>query len=86
MKYSTRLSDAVHILAFIALNPNGSLSSSSIAESIHTNPGCVTGQWKVKNLCCIWILIPIRNAASEFIFSCLFRIFLIRSRSRQKKR
>ena len=41
MKYSTRLSDAVHILAFIALNPNGSLSSSSIAESIHTNPGCV---------------------------------------------
>ena len=41
MKYSTRLSDAVHILAFIALNPNGSLSSSSIAESIRTNPGCV---------------------------------------------
>ena len=41
MKYSTRLSDAVHILAFIALNPTGSLSSSSIAESIHTNPGCV---------------------------------------------
>ena len=41
MKYSTRLSDAVHILAFIALNPNGSLSSSSIAESLHTNPGCV---------------------------------------------
>lgn len=41
MKYSTRLSDAVHILAFITLNPNGSLSSSSIAESIHTNPGCV---------------------------------------------
>ena len=41
MKYSTRLSDAVHILAFIALNPNGSLSSNSIAESIHTNPGCV---------------------------------------------
>ena len=41
MKYSTRLSDAVHILAFIALNPNGSLSSNSIAKSIHTNPGCV---------------------------------------------
>ena len=41
MKYSTRLSEAVHTLAFIALNPNGSLSSSSIAESIHTNPGCV---------------------------------------------
>lgn len=41
MKYSTRLSDAVHILAFIALNPTGSLSSSSIAESLHTNPGCV---------------------------------------------
>ena len=41
MKYSTRLSDAVHILAFIALNPKGSLSSDSIAESIYTNPGCV---------------------------------------------
>ena len=41
MRYSTRVSDAVHILAFIGLNPKGSLSSSSIAESIHTNPGCV---------------------------------------------
>ena len=41
MKYSTRVSDAVHIMAFIVLNPKGSLSSGSIAESIHTNPGCV---------------------------------------------
>ena len=41
MKYSTKVSDAVHILAFIQLNPTGSLSSSSIAESIRTNPGCV---------------------------------------------
>ena len=41
MKYSTKVSDAVHILAFIVLNPKGSLSSDSIAESIHTNPGCV---------------------------------------------
>lgn len=41
MKYSTRVSDAVHILAFIVLDPKGSLSSDSIAESIHTNPGCV---------------------------------------------
>lgn len=41
MKYSTKLSDAVHILAFIILNPNGSLTSDSIAKSIHTNPGCV---------------------------------------------
>ena len=41
MKYSTKLSDAVHILAFIVLNPNGSLTSDSIAQSIHTNPGCV---------------------------------------------
>lgn len=41
MRYSTRVSDAVHILAFIVLNPKASLSSSSIAESIHTNPGCV---------------------------------------------
>lgn len=41
MKYSTKVSDAVHILAFIQLNPTGSLSSSSIAESVRTNPGCV---------------------------------------------
>lgn len=41
MKYSTRVSDAVHIMAFIVLNPKDSLSSGSIAESIHTNPGCV---------------------------------------------
>lgn len=41
MKYSTKVSDAIHILAFIQLNPNGSLSSSSIAESIYTNPGCI---------------------------------------------
>ena len=41
MKYSTKLSDAVHILAFIVLNPNGSLTSDSIAKSVHTNPGCV---------------------------------------------
>ena len=41
MKYSTKVSDAVHILAFIQLNPTGSLSSGSIAESIRTNPGCV---------------------------------------------
>ena len=41
MKYSTKVSDAVHILAFIQLNPTGSLSSDSIAKSMHTNPGCV---------------------------------------------
>ncbi|MGI6010328.1 MAG: Rrf2 family transcriptional regulator [Ruminococcus sp.] len=41
MKYSTRVSDAVHILAFIVLDPKGSLSSDSIAKSIRTNPGCV---------------------------------------------
>ena len=41
MKYSTKVSDAVHILAFIQLNPVDSLSSSRIAESIRTNPGCV---------------------------------------------
>ena len=41
MKYSTKVSDAVHILAFIRLNPVDSLSSNRIAESIRTNPGCV---------------------------------------------
>ena len=41
MKYSTRLSDAVHILAFIALHPEADLTSGKIAESIKTNPGYV---------------------------------------------
>ena len=41
MKYSTKLSDAVHILVFIELNPKSDLSSAAIAESIQTNPSFV---------------------------------------------
>lgn len=41
MKYPTKLSDAVHILAFIALHPNCSLTSEKIAESVQTNAGYV---------------------------------------------
>jgi Rrf2 family protein len=41
MKYSTKLSDALHILAFIALHPDERLTSDRIAESIRTNPGYV---------------------------------------------
>ena len=41
MKYPTRLSDAVHILAFIALHPEANLTSEKIAESIQTNSGYV---------------------------------------------
>lgn len=41
MKYSTKLSDAVHILAFLALSPGSELTSEKIAESIHTNPAYV---------------------------------------------
>jgi Rrf2 family protein len=41
MKYSTKLSDAVHILAFIVLHPDEPLTSDRIAESIRTNPGFV---------------------------------------------
>lgn len=41
MKYSTKVSDAVHIMAFIALHPGVPLSSDKIAESMKTNPGCV---------------------------------------------
>lgn len=41
MKYSTRLSDAVHILAFIALSPDCDLTSNKLAESIQTNPAYV---------------------------------------------
>ena len=38
MRFSTRLSDAVHILCFIYLNPDENLSSERIAESVRTNP------------------------------------------------
>lgn len=41
MKYSTRLSDAIHILVLIHENPLDSLTSTVIANSIHTNPGFV---------------------------------------------
>ena len=41
MRYSTRVSHAVHILAYIALHPDRVLTSDVIADSIQTNPGCV---------------------------------------------
>lgn len=41
MKYPTRLSDASHILAFIALHPESNLTSEKIAQSIQTNPAYV---------------------------------------------
>ena len=41
MKYSTKLSDTIHILIFIALGDEEQLSSTKIAESIKTNPAYV---------------------------------------------
>lgn len=41
MKYPTRVSDAVHIMVFIHLNPTKDLSSGAIAYSIKTNPSYV---------------------------------------------
>ena len=41
MKYPTRLSDAVRILTFIALNPDCDLTSNKLAESVQTNPAYV---------------------------------------------
>lgn len=41
MKYSTKLSDAVHIMAFIEINQDFDLSSAAIATSIQTNPAFV---------------------------------------------
>lgn len=41
MRYSTRLSDAVHILVFVALNGDSGLTSERIAGSIRTNPAHV---------------------------------------------
>ena len=41
MKYPTKLSDAVHVLAFLAMNPGSALTSGQIAVSIRTNPAYV---------------------------------------------
>lgn len=41
MRHSLRLSRAVHILAYIAEDMTGDLSSDAIATSIRTNPGVV---------------------------------------------
>lgn len=41
MKYSTRLSDAVHILVFIQQSSSATVTSSDIATSICTNPSYV---------------------------------------------
>ncbi len=41
MKYPTRVSDAVHIMVFIHLDPTQDLSSTAIAHSIKTNPSYV---------------------------------------------
>ena len=41
MKYPTKLSDAVHVLAFLALHPETALTSERIAESVQTNPAYI---------------------------------------------
>ena len=41
MKYPTRLSDAVHVLVFLALHPGAALTSERIAESVQTNPAYI---------------------------------------------
>ena len=41
MKYSHRLSDAIHILSYIVICKDGDLSSTAIARSINSNPSLV---------------------------------------------
>lgn len=41
MRYSTRLSDAMHILVLVDQSAGAPMSSKQIAESIHTNPSYV---------------------------------------------
>lgn len=41
MKYSYKLSDAIHILSYIYIYQNGDLSSRAIANSIESNPSIV---------------------------------------------
>lgn len=41
MKYSTKLSDALHVLAFLNLGAGQRLTSARIAESVKTNPSYI---------------------------------------------
>ncbi|WP_125583060.1 Rrf2 family transcriptional regulator [Levilactobacillus cerevisiae] len=41
MRYSHKLSDAVHILAYISICQDGDLSSATIAASVESNPALV---------------------------------------------
>lgn len=41
MKYSTKLSDALHVLAFLSLGTSQRLTSARIAESVKTNPAYI---------------------------------------------
>lgn len=41
MRYSTKFSDSVHILAFICVYKDQDLSSTAIAKSVNTNPSYV---------------------------------------------
>ena len=41
MKYSTKLSDALHVLAFLHLGAGQRLTSARIAESVKTNPAYI---------------------------------------------
>lgn len=41
MKYPTRLSDAIHILLYIAVNQGEDLSSAAIATSVSTHPSYI---------------------------------------------
>lgn len=41
MKYSHKLSDAVHILAYVDIFKGGDLSSRAIADSIESNPSLI---------------------------------------------
>ena len=41
MKYSTKLSDALHILAFLSMGDSQRLTSARIAQSVKTNPAYI---------------------------------------------
>ena len=41
MKYSTKLSDALHILAFLNMGAGQRITSARIAESVKTNPAYI---------------------------------------------
>ena len=75
MKYSTRLSDAIHILVFIQQSNSTTVTSSEIAISIRTNPSYV--RQIMAQLKAAGVLISTRGQASPKLAKPASKITLL---------